>query len=86
MSIKEKEGEEKPFSLGKGCTILQETNAAILITSPARGLRIWVPSSVVHDNSEIWSKHQGGEGEGSVGELIVHLWWARKQPWGAKAL
>lgn len=77
--------EEEPYSLDSSCTIIRETDAAIHV-STLNGLRVWIPNSQVHPNSEIYSSKEGGEGAGSTGELVVNKWWAAKQTWYRKVV
>jgi len=53
--------------------IIRVSEKAILFRQED-GEEIWVPQSVIHDNSEVWKK-------GDVGILIVKEWWAKKQEW-----
>lgn len=36
---------------------------------------LWIPKSVVHDNSEVWKM-------GDEGKLVVKKWWAEKNGHG----
>ena len=49
------------------CT--RETDKAILVSDGTTEL--WVPKSVLHDNSEVYS-------DGDEGDLVVLEWWAEK--------
>lgn len=46
-----------------------QTTKAIHVFVDGEGL--WIPQSVVHDDSEVWKK-------GDEGTLVLHLWWAEK--------
>lgn len=50
-----------------------ESPQAILVD--IEGTKVWVPKSVIHDDSEVYSK-KSGEGGGT---LIVERWWAKKR-------
>lgn len=57
---------EMPFSFPEG-VITRETEKALLYEFGPD--KIWVPKSVVHDDSDIWKK-------GEEGVLTVKAWWA----------
>lgn len=70
-----------PFSLGPAygasgtakalrCVLYNTTADMELGSNPVKEL--WVPLSVIHDDSECW-------GIGDKGELFVAYWWARKE-------
>lgn len=65
----------EPARLGD-CVVVTETIDAILVRL-ADGHHRWVPKSVVHDESEVWSHHD--EDARGPGTLIVHEWWARSE-------
>lgn len=60
-----------PASLGQA-RVVRETDRAILVTLEDGDEEVWVPKSVIHDDSEVYSEKNG------EGELIVHEWWAGK--------
>jgi hypothetical protein len=51
-------------------TVEAESDKAILVE--IEGEKVWVPKSVIDDDSEVYSKKSGG------GALIVTRWWAEK--------
>lgn len=52
---------------------LQETAAALLCRSPLwDGEKVWIPKSVVSDDSEVQAK-------GDLGTLLFELWFAEKE-------
>jgi len=53
--------------------VLAETAAAIKVK--VGEYEYWVPKSVVHDDSCVWSA-KDGENEG---KLVVQTWWAEKE-------
>jgi hypothetical protein len=57
-------------SLGKGKT-LKVTEKALLIQTEDHG-NVWVPRSVVHDDSEVFDR-------GHEGDLVVQSWCAEKE-------
>jgi hypothetical protein len=49
---------------------IRESGKAILVT---RGRReMWVPKSVIHDDSEVYE-------DGHHGTLVLQTWWAEKE-------
>ena len=53
-----------------GCQCLRATDKAILVRIQD-DLELWIPQSVVHDDSEVWK-------EDDEGTLIVAGWFAEK--------
>lgn len=53
--------------------VLRETDKAILVEllEDGEGEEVWIPKSVIHDDSEVYSEKNG------EGELLVVSWWAR---------
>lgn len=51
---------------------LHETAKALLVRIGSREL--WVPKSLIDDDSEVFDS-----GENSEGKLVVPLWWAEKE-------
>ena len=51
-------------------TCKRETDKAILVNRGKGDM--WVPKSVIHDDSEVY-------GEGHEGTLIVKYWWAEEK-------
>lgn len=66
--MSEDEGYDEP-----GCKVVTETDNAILVVVPSNE-DVWIPKSVIHDDSEVWRA-------GQHGKLVVHTWWAEKQGW-----
>lgn len=64
-------GFEEPVSLGQGL-VLRATDKALLIALEDLGEPLWVPKSVVHDDSEVYGPDAGA----CEGELVVKAWWA----------
>jgi hypothetical protein len=58
-------------SLGEA-EVSRTTDKALLVYIDDLGEEVWIPKSVIHDDSEVYSS------TGSTGELIVHSWWAEK--------
>jgi len=54
------------------CRAVHATTKALLVSIPELGDEIWVPQSVVHDESEVFDA-------GDEGELVLKEWWARKE-------
>ena len=59
----------EPHTLGDG-KIISETDKALLIRVNDKD--IWVPKSVVHDDSEVFDM------ENDEGTVVVKRWWAEK--------
>lgn len=57
-------------SLGEG-RVVSETEKAILVELES-GDELWIPKSVVHDDSECYE-------DGHEGEVVVARWFAEKQ-------
>lgn len=55
-----------------GARALKETAKALLID--AGDEQVWVPKSVIHDDSEVYAA-------GHEGELVVQAWFGRKHGW-----
>jgi len=59
---------------------ISETGIAILVQAPffddvdGTGGEVWVPKSVVHDDSEVYT-------EGTDGDLVVVYWFAERRGW-----
>ena len=54
-----------------GVTCIAASAKAILVKGGDLDGEMWIPKSVVHDNSEVYDvKHEG--------DLVVQSWWARK--------
>lgn len=62
-----REGDE-PFVMGNGKCI-RATDKAVLVRIGDN--ETWIPQSVVHDDSEVWTA-------GSEGKVVVKKWWAEK--------
>jgi hypothetical protein len=54
----------------RGVRILRGTAKAVLVRFE-NGKEVWVPQSVIHDDSPSWRP-------GDAGDLIVPEWWAEK--------
>jgi hypothetical protein len=54
------------------CTAVHATPKALLVSIPELGDEIWIPRSVVHDDSEVFES-------GHEGELVIKEWWAREE-------
>ena len=51
---------------------IAETAAAIRVRAGDLAQDIWIPKSVLHDDSEVYES-------GTEGELVVMRWWAQKE-------
>jgi len=54
------------------CEVVNETELAICVDIPEFDEEIWIPKSVVDDDSEVW---EGGQ----KGRLVVQEWFAKKE-------
>ena len=61
---------EQPTVTWAGVAVERGTDRAILVRR-ADGQQVWVPSSVVHDDSPCWRP-------GDAGAIILHAWWVNK--------
>lgn len=62
-----REGDE-PFIMGNGKCV-RSTSKAVLVRIGDK--EIWIPQSVVHDDSEVFKA-------GDEGKVVVLTWWAEK--------
>jgi hypothetical protein len=62
-----------PEDLGE-TYVVRETAKAILVRLD--GDDVWIPKSVIHDDSEVWDGK-----ENAAGHLIVKAWFARREGW-----
>jgi len=67
---------KEPHTIGSGKAI-RETGKAVLVQLDdefdpfGEPQEIWIPKSVIHDDSEVYQ-------EDTEGEIIVFSWWAEK--------
>ena len=61
----------EPFSMG--LVIPKRETAKALLVMTAELEDVWIPKSVIHEDSSVWKIGQ------TEGELIVKTWWAEKQ-------
>lgn len=50
---------------------------ALLVEAPIFDEPEWIPTSQIHDNSEVWDDREGS----NEGTLIVSLWLAEERGW-----
>lgn len=65
-------GSNSACSLGTG-EVIHATDKALLVELHDLGRELWVPISVLHDDSEIFDDDENGDGE-----LVVLEWWAER--------
>lgn len=70
------EREKIPRSLGKASCV-RETAKALLIVLDGDDEERWIPKSVVHANSEVFSVNPPND----EGDLVVDDWWAEQCEW-----
>lgn len=63
--------EEESYDFGGVCHAVFDSGNALKVQAPGKG-EIWVPHSVILDDSEVYE-------EGGRGKLIVAYWWAEKR-------
>ena len=54
------------------CVAIHATAKALLVRVPDLGEDLWIPQSVIDDESEIFDVDHKGE-------LVIKEWWARKE-------
>lgn len=63
-----------PTNLGYA-EVKRESDKAILVEiADIDTEAVWIPKSVIHDDSEVWEDEQDGD-------LVVKDWYAKKQGW-----
>ena len=69
---------KEPHALGAGKAIRESHSGKALLVALddefdpfGKNVEIWIPKSVIHDDSEVYE-------EDDEGEILVHLWWAEK--------
>jgi len=53
---------------------IKATALALLVEHGTQGDQLWVPKSVVHDDSEVFD-----DGKNAEGDLVVFEWWAESK-------
>lgn len=66
----------EPFEYPENVFVKRATDKALLLDLGEDGGEIWIPKSVVHDDSEVYDAS-----EHNAGKLVVFKWFARKQEW-----
>ena len=54
--------------------VVRGSPLALLVELEEVGVQLWIPRSVIHENSEVFEE----SGPASEGELVVLEWWAEK--------
>lgn len=54
--------------------LIRKTDKAILVQFDEDDTEMWIPNSVVHEDSEVFAGM-----DGDTGELVVMEWWAKKE-------
>ena len=67
-------GDSEKTMTREGCTGIRETSKALLVRLKD-GAMVWVPKSVIHDDSEVYEKDY------EEGKLVVQRWWAEREEW-----
>jgi len=63
-------------ALGKG-TVRRATKKALLIQLVDCNKSIWIPKTVIHDDSEVYD-----DKDNATGKVVVERWWAEKEGLG----
>jgi hypothetical protein len=61
-----------PVRLGR-TQVIRATDKALFVHIDDAGEEVWIPKSVIHDDSEIWQE------DSEPGELVVKAWFAHKE-------
>ena len=73
------DGGDEPFAMGDA-RVVGSTEKALRVKLDDDSLlgarEIWVPRSVIHDDSEVFDAFNNGRGE-----LVVKRWFARREGW-----
>ena len=73
------DGGDEPFCLGSGRVTASSLKALCVKLDPSSVLgfkEIWIPRSVIHDDSEIFDAMNN-----ATGVLVVKRWFARREGW-----
>lgn len=54
--------------------MVKATDKALCVELDEHGKDVWIPLSVLHDDSEVFDDDENGDGE-----VIVKSWWAEKE-------
>ena len=70
----------RPVEIGRGECVLERDMAILVTMENEDGSQVdrWIPKSVLHDDSEVYSK-------GDVGKVVVRAWWAEAENLGVVA-
>jgi len=72
--VRKSDNGRDPASLGTA-VVIRETRKAILVRLDDRDREeVWIPKSVIHDDSEVYDVEDHDKGE-----LYVQMWWADKE-------
>lgn len=66
---------DEGFTVGAGRVVAGSDKALKIQFDDDARPPLWVPVSVIHDDSEIYER----AGDGAEGTLIVKRWWAEKE-------
>lgn len=74
---RDEDEEDEPFVL-PDAECIGESARAIRVSAPDLLDPVWLPKSVVHEDSEVWDFSEEGKGPG---DLLVARWFAEKEAW-----
>lgn len=64
--------DDKPVNLGR-VQVVRATSKALFVHIDEDDNEVWIPKSVIHDDSEVWQE------DSEPGEMVVAAWFARKE-------
>lgn len=70
------ERDESPVDIQVDAIVV-ETERAIQVSLSETGDLAWIPKSVIHDDSEVWTKTEAGGMHG--GKLVIFEWFAERE-------
>lgn len=56
----------------EGTRVIRESDSGLALLIEIEGKEVWVPKSVIHDDSEVYD-------EDHEGELVLKEWWAEEK-------
>lgn len=65
-----------PCTLGDG-RVLREAKSGLALLISVENEEIWVPKSILHDESDIDETSEVGD----EGDVVVPEWWAEQEGW-----
>lgn len=72
--MRDDDSDDEPFKAEAMCLTATEKALQVRIRLPAGNRTMWVPKSVVHDDSEVFDANDNARGK-----LALHAWFAREE-------